>query len=106
MKINFRQVTEFAVIALVVMGTIALFLLTPSSINQKNLCEVTQWQHDVVAKKCNPGQKVVFLPDRWGNDQLPILFAAVNCDLKYSVAMNSGGVTCIYNPITPKEERK
>ena len=68
-------------------------------IAQNNLCEVEAWQHDIVKSSCTPGQKIVFLPRSWGNDQLPILFAAVNCDLRYSVALTNGGVTCIYSPI-------
>lgn len=73
---------------------------TPTDIlDQSNLCEVSGWQHDVAKKECEPGQKIVFLPNSWGNEQLPVLFAAVNCDLRYSVALTNGGVTCIYAPI-------
>jgi hypothetical protein len=72
-----------------------------SAINQAKLCEVGVWQHDEVAKECKPGQKIVFLPSSWGNDQLPVVFAAVNCDLRYNVVSTNGGVTCIYGPITP-----
>ena len=70
-------------------------------INQHDICEVKGWQKDVTAAECKPGQKVVFLPDRWGNEQLPILFAAVNCDHRYSFALTNGGVSCIYTPLTP-----
>jgi hypothetical protein len=76
------------------------------SINQSQVCEVSGWQHDVTASACKPGQKVVFLPSRWGNEQLPIMFASVNCDLRYSVVLTNGGVTCIYNPITPAAQPK
>ena len=72
-----------------------------STIDQANLCEVKLWQHDDVASSCKPGQKVVYLPSSWGNEQLPIIFAAVNCDLRYAVALTNGAVTCIYGPITP-----
>jgi hypothetical protein len=72
-----------------------------TEIDQKNICEVNAWQHDDVAAKCKPGQKVVFLPSTFGNAQLPILFVAVNCDMRYSVALTEGGVSCIYAPITP-----
>jgi hypothetical protein len=77
-----------------------------TSINQSQLCEVSGWQHDVTASACKPGQKIVFLPARFGNEQLPILFASVNCDLRYSVALTNGGVTCIYSPITPPAQAK
>lgn len=66
------------------------------SLDQTHICEVNGWQKDLTEAKCRAGQKVVFLPDRWGNAQLPILFAAVNCDLRYAVALTNGAVTCIY----------
>jgi hypothetical protein len=76
--------------------------LLTTSIDQANLCEVNEWSHDEVASQCKPGQKIVFLPRTFGNEQLPIIFAAVNCDVRYSIALTSGGVTCVYGPITPK----
>lgn len=74
------------------------------SINQQDICEVKEWRADAVSQACKPGQKVVFLPNSWGNAQLPILFAAVNCDLRYSVALTEGAVTCIYQPISVKQQ--
>ena len=70
--------------------------------DQSHVCEVHDWKADASAGTCHPGQKVVFLPDSWGNEQLPILFVAVNCDLRYSVALTVGGVSCIYvGPLAP-----
>lgn len=66
---------------------------------QGNLCEVTAWRKDAVARSCKPGQKVVFLPESFGNEQLPVIFAAVNCDLRYEVALTRGAVACIYAPL-------
>ena len=74
-----------------------------SSLNQADVCEVSTWQFDVSARVCKPGQKVIFLPQK-GNEQLPILFAAVNCDMRYSIALTNGGVACIYSPIKPREQ--
>lgn len=76
-----------------------------SVINQENLC-VTQSKDK--ATNCEAGQKVVFVPNSWGSEQLPIIFAALNCDLRYSVVMTNGGVTCIYvgdKKSTSKEEK-
>lgn|SRR5690606_27947971 len=70
------------------------------TIDQSTVCEVTDWHHDVVKAACTRGQKVVFLPKSWGNDQLPVIFAAVNCDLRFNVAMTVGGVACIFAPIS------
>jgi len=70
--------------------------------DQTHVCEVHHWQQDVTSAECKTGQKVVFLPSSFGNEQLPILFAAVNCDLRYSTALTNGGVTCIYvGPLAP-----
>ncbi len=71
-------------------------------INQHDLCVVKEWEKDVTAAECKPGQKVVFLPGSWGNAQLPIMFAAVNCDHRFSIALTNGGVSCIYIPLTPE----
>ncbi len=40
----------------------------------------------------------VFTPS-FGNQQLLVIFAAVNCHLRYSVALTTGAVTCIYGAI-------
>jgi len=69
-----------------------------SELQQQQLCEVSGWQRDVVAAACKPGQKVVFLPRSWGNAQLPVVFAAVNCDVRYAIALSEGAVMCVYHP--------
>lgn len=69
----------------------------------ETLCEVSGWQRDVVAAACKPGQKVLFAPSRWGNEQLPVVFAALNCDLRYSIVSTNGAVTCIYGPVGSPE---
>ena len=77
--------------------------VTSELLDQMRICRVNKWQEDVTAASCTVGQKVAFLPDSWGNEQLPILFAAVNCDLRYTVVLTNGGVTCIYvGPLGPK----
>ena len=69
-----------------------------ADIQEEQLCEVSGWQRDVVAAACKPGQKVVFLPRSWGNAQLPVVFAAVNCDVRYAIALTEGAVMCVYHP--------
>jgi hypothetical protein len=88
-------------------------LPSPPNLDQLDLCQV---RDERVANKCKLGQKIVFLPSSWGNEQYSVLFAAANCDLRYSVAMTNGGVSCIYQgaqsvdgkpidpPPTPKTE--
>jgi hypothetical protein len=60
---------------------------------QAELCVTTEVR---VESGCNPGQRVVFMPERFGNEQLPVMFASMNCDLRYAVAMTNGGVTCVF----------
>ena len=55
---------------------------------------------------CQAGQKTAFLPRQFGNDQLPIMFAAKFCDLRYQIVWNPGGVVCIYRPLSATTEKK
>jgi len=81
-------------------GAQSIALPEPS---QTDICET----NDVgVATNCKTGQKIVFLPAQFGNAQLPVYFAAANCDLRYSVVLTNGAVTCIFKPIKLTEEAK
>ena len=64
-----------------------------------SLCQVSFWQRDAVALVCTPGEKIVFMPKSFGNEQLPVYFAAINCDLHHPVVSSKGAVTCIYRPV-------
>ncbi len=81
-------------------ATVVAAASSDKSIDQSKVCQTNSWQ---VASDCKVGQKIAFLPESWGNEQLPVMFAAVNCDLRYSVAMTKGAVVCIFNPIKPDE---
>lgn len=72
-------------------------------IDQGSICQVADWRPDASAN-CKPGQKIVFRPRSFGNEQLPVLFAAANCDLRYSVALTTGAVACIYAPLKTAAE--
>lgn len=74
------------------------------SLDQDTVCEVKAWDLDTTSSICETGQKIVFLPDSWGNAQLPVMFAAVNCDHRFTVAMTEGAVSCIYKPIKSVKE--
>ncbi|MEX1669693.1 hypothetical protein AB4876_12305 [Zhongshania guokunii] len=93
--------------------TLCAFLVLLSACNQKfisvdqnDLCEVSGWQKDVTASSCKEGQKIVFLPNSFGNEQLPVIFAAVNCDHRFSIALTNGGVSCIYMPLKADAVKK
>lgn len=62
-------------------------------LDQQVMCVTKDLEPD---SSCKPGQRVTFLPDRWGGEQYPVVFAAMNCDLRYTVVMTNGGVSCIY----------
>lgn len=94
-----------ALLALVSLGLIS-GCSNSEKVDQENLCEVSGWRRDAVANLCKPGQKVVFLPSSFGNEQLPIIFAAINCDHQNSIALTTGGVSCIYRPIKPVVDPK
>ncbi|ART79412.1 hypothetical protein [Oceanisphaera avium] len=69
-------------------------------IDQQQLCEVSHWQKDASALVCKAGQKILYLPSSVENEQLPVLFAAVNCDHRFSIALTKAGVACIYTPLS------
>lgn len=70
-----------------------------ASLDQSKLCQVDTWKPVTVANSCDAGQKVVFRPSESAADDAPVLFAAANCDMRYSVAVTPVGATCIYKPI-------
>lgn len=56
--------------------------------------------------KCKDGDVFAFLPDVFGNEQLPVVAAAINCDFRYPIVQTKGGVSCIYKAgrQVPKDE--
>ncbi len=46
--------------------------------------------------KCEEGQIFSFQPNRWGNQQLPILVASYFCDFNAPIVQNESGVACVY----------
>lgn len=67
------------------------------TLDQGDVCFVLDYPLGMSAlKTCKPGERVVFLPQQWGNEQLPLQFVSMACDLRYTVAMTNGGVVCIY----------
>jgi len=71
-------------------------------IDQDVICETKDLSP---VDNCKPGQKIVFLPSTFGNEQLPVLFAAINCDLRYQVALTTGAVICIFRPSKPSTQQ-
>ncbi|HEX7369988.1 MAG TPA: hypothetical protein VF284_06880 [Rhodanobacteraceae bacterium] len=70
---------------------------TSPALDQGDYCFVLNYPMGMSAlKTCKPGERVVFMPQQWGNEQLPIQFVSMACDLRYTVALTNGGVVCIY----------
>lgn len=67
-------------------------------IDQDALCQTDSYQ---VASHCKEGGKVGFFPRSFGNEQLPGMFAALNCDLRYQVVATNGAVVCIFKGVQP-----
>ena len=90
-----------AVIATTALGACSKLPESPLAaildIDQAKLCQVNSWH--LADQTCKLGQKIVFLPESWGNEQLPILFTALNCDLRFQVVATKGAVACIFKPI-------
>ncbi|EKF9639309.1 hypothetical protein O1C50_003605 [Vibrio cholerae] len=81
----------------------SLVLLNPLQlhafgIDQDTLCTTASWKAVDNAGKCKEGSKIAFLPDSFGNEQLPIMFVALNCDLSHGISLTNGGAVCIFKP--------
>lgn len=80
----------------------AIFLLTGCNDNttgsatvKDSLCTVEDWSPEATAK-CVVGEIVAFLPNSFGNEQLPIIAASALCDFRHPIATTNGGVVCVY----------
>lgn len=74
--------------------------------DQSTLCVVSDFNPaEGVLAECVSGQKVLFAPPVYGNEQFPVLFAARYCDLRYNVVITVGAVACIYLPTTEAPQR-
>jgi len=53
-----------------------------------------------INEECVPGQKVLYFASPHFDQEL-VIFAARNCDMRYSVVTAGWGIACIYAPIDP-----
>jgi len=53
-----------------------------------------------ISEECVPGQKVLYFASPHFDQEL-VIFAARNCDMRYSVVTAGWGIACIYAPIDP-----
>lgn len=101
MNLSFRAITVTKyVAALGVVGMLAgCISATESNSTSRTSCEITDINYQEAAEKCERGQRLVFLPDTWGNGQLPITAAHAFCDPHQPIVHNEAGVSCIFDPI-------
>jgi len=59
------------------------------ALDQEVVCRVTAL--DQATATCKPGQKIIFLPESWGNAQLPVVFAGVISVSVHGVAVSNAG---------------
>jgi len=70
-----------------------------SDIDQDTLCSSVSWKAVDNVGGCKVGQKIGYLPSSFGNEQLPILFIALNCDVRFNISLTNGGAVCIFKPV-------
>ena len=69
-------------------------------VNSPRICEVNEMEQILV--KCKPGETLVFLPRRFGNEQFPLIATAIGCDLSHQVVQTNGGVVCTVKQLEAK----
>ena len=52
--------------------------------------------NDDEAANCHSGQVSIYLPNSWGNEQLPIIYAAKYCDFNFPIVHTNGAVSCVF----------
>lgn len=70
---------------------------------EKDLCITNSYDLDVNKKQCKQGVRIAFLPKSFGNEQLPVIFAALHCNHTRSIALTNGAVSCIFSPAAKQE---
>ena len=101
--INHPVMVRALILTCTLVGILACTAAGPS-INQETACSVTSVRPQDNNQICKDGQKVSYAPERWGNEQLPIMFAALNCDHRFEIVHNKSAVSCIFKQVTSIED--
>jgi hypothetical protein len=84
-------------------------IITPAQTASENASKLCAFSNDDEAKKCVAGQIALFVPQSWGNEQFPIIYAAKYCDFNFPVVHTNGAVSCVFykgRTVVPSEEKK
>jgi len=73
-----------------------------SAIHQKETCMFSSLD----SPSCKEGQLALFVPNSWGNEQLPLYAASVFCNFEHAVVYNNGGVLCVFTGQRIQKEDK
>lgn len=65
------------------------------SYNRDSICIVDNWG-DGPLESCQDGDVVLWKPGSWGNEQMPVVAAAMMCDFSMPIVYTTGAVTCVY----------
>lgn len=90
-----KIIKKVLLISLILFNTLQVHAF---GIDQDTLCTAVSWKVADNESKCKEGNKIAFLPNSFGNEQLPIMFVALNCDLNHTVSLTKGGAVCIFKP--------
>ena len=74
-----------------------------SRLPYKTLCNVDSMDAEQVAKSCKIGERILFTPPSWGNEQAPVVFAALHCNPEYAIALTHGAVSCVYQGVETRK---
>lgn len=74
-----------------------------SDTNQSGICV---YSNDEEAEKCENGRLAFFKPNRWGNEQLPLVVVATYCDTNHQIIMNDSGVVCTFANRSEKDQKQ
>jgi len=61
-----------------------------------NASKLCAFANDDIATKCQSGQIALFVPNSWGNEQYPVIYAAKYCDFNFPIVHTNGAVSCVF----------
>lgn len=65
-----------------------------SELKQNHACQVSTT--DGLISSCKDGDVLIFTPNIFGNEQMPVKIAGLVCDFQHPIVYNEGGVSCIF----------